>query len=169
MVCNWHGYYSIILNRNWTKITQTGIRTRVFPITWGCQDSTYVRGICLCSLVFVFSWFADAYHTFANLQLHANNTSMLVYRSIWNLPVRIIQSARRLELRWTTMCEPLMHIFSTQNEQDVLFATLPSRPIPLESTMHLKLTQVAIRLNSIFPLVINKTFYCVHIAMSYAL
>lgn len=67
------------------------------------------------------------------------------------------------------MCEPLMHISFTQNEQDVSFETVLSRSIPLESTMHLKIIQVAIRLNSIFPLVTNKTFYCVHIAMSYAL
>jgi hypothetical protein len=68
------------------------------------------------------------------------------------------------------MCEPLMHIFSTQNKQDVLFEKLPSRDISLEGTMHLEIIQVAImRLNSLFPLVINKTFYFVHIAMSYAL
>jgi len=68
------------------------------------------------------------------------------------------------------MCEPLMHISSTQNKQDVLFKKLPSMGIPLVGTVHLKLIQVAImRLNTLFPLVINKTFYFVHIAMSYAL
>jgi len=35
------------------------------------------------------------------------------------------------------MCEPLMHIFSTQNKQDVLFEKAPSRRIPLEGTVHL--------------------------------
>ena len=50
------------------------------------------------------------------------------------------------------MCEPLMHISSTQNKQDVLFEKLPSRGIPLEGTMHLKLIQVAImRLNFLIP------------------
>ena len=68
------------------------------------------------------------------------------------------------------MCEPLMHISSTQNKQDVLFEKPPSRRIPLEGTMHLKFIQVAVmRLNSLFPLVINKTFYFAHIATSYAL
>jgi len=68
------------------------------------------------------------------------------------------------------MCEPLMHIFSTQNKQDVLFEKLPSRGIPLEGTVHFKLIQVAVmRLNSLFLLVINRTFYFEHIAMSYAL
>jgi len=35
------------------------------------------------------------------------------------------------------MCEPLMHIFSTQNKQDVWFEKPLSKRIALEGTVHL--------------------------------
>lgn len=154
MVCNWHDYYSTILE----GIKKNHPNRNSKPGLPDYEGVPRFKRSGQLPLYFsaVFSWFVNAYHTFVNPQLHANNTSllvcMLVYRSISYLPVRISQSARRLELRWTTMCEPLMHISSTQNKQDVLFEKLPSRGIPLEGTMHLKLIQVAImRLNFLIP------------------
>jgi hypothetical protein len=121
----------------------------------------------------VFYWCANAYHTFVNPQLHANNTNllvcMLVYRSISNLPVRISQQDA---LNWGERpCVSRLCTFSPHKINKMFCLRKPLPGVFLSRAQCTwELIQVAImRPNSLFHLVTNKTFYFVHIAMSYAL